>query len=604
MSSALALDLGGTHVSAGRVDVVHARVEESIRIALPPNAGCDALLDRIIGAAREVAGDADAVGFAAPGPFDYDNGVAWLGHKLEPLYGADLRSPLAHELRLPLHAVQFLNDADAFGLGEWWAGAAKGAPRVVAATLGTGLGSAFLADGKVVHHGSGVPPAGEIHRLWYHDAPVEAAVSRAALIERYGRSDVDVAEIAVRGRNGDERAAAAFHHVATALGEVFAPWLRSFEATHFVVGGSIAAAWDLLSPGLRSALEGLDRLQTIARASLLDDAALLGAAYHAGERRRCRTRRQVEAVRVARIARGARPLHEQTVVEARASQAAEPLAWRDEYAIDAVDLDGPVSIRLLRPPSSSPLPVCVWLAGGGWVLDTTAAAETACRRIAAEAECAVAIVRYRLAPENRFPVPLDDCFDATLWLLASAAALGLDASRFAIGGTSAGGNLAAAVTLRAREGTDVDFAAQCLVYPILLHDPDAAGQEATGLTPFLDSRDLGWCWSHYLAQPSDGSNPLASPLLADDLGGLPPALVITAEHDPLRAEGERYAHRLRCAGTSVALVCFDAVPHGFFSLAGEVDAADRAQVLVINALHRAFGRQKLVRSTCRLGTPR
>ena len=109
------------------MDVVHARVEESVRIALPPNAGCDALLERIIGAAREVAGDADAVGFAAPGPFDYDNGVAWLGHKLEPLYGADLRSPLAHELRLPLHAVQFLNDADVFGLGEWWAGAAKGA---------------------------------------------------------------------------------------------------------------------------------------------------------------------------------------------------------------------------------------------------------------------------------------------------------------------------------------------------------------------------------------------------------------------------------------------------------------------------------------------
>jgi acetyl esterase len=225
------------------------------------------------------------------------------------------------------------------------------------------------------------------------------------------------------------------------------------------------------------------------------------------------------------------------------------------------------------------------------VLDTTAAAEPACRRIAAETPCAVAIVRYRLAPEHRFPVPVDDCFAATRWLLESAAALGLDPSRVAIGGTSAGGNLAAAVALRAREREDVDFAAQLLVYPVLLHDPNGARQEDTGLMPFLDSRDLGWCWSHYLAQPSDGSHPLASPLLAGDVGGLPPALVVTAERDPLCAEGERYADRLRRAGTPVELVRFDDVPHGFFSLAGEVDAADRAQAMVIDALQGAFGQE-------------
>jgi acetyl esterase/lipase len=155
------------------------------------------------------------------------------------------------------------------------------------------------------------------------------------------------------------------------------------------------------------------------------------------------------------------------------------------------------------------------------------------------------------------------------------------------------------VTLRARERKDVDFDAQFLVYPVLLHDPNGAGQEDTGITPFLDSRDLGWCWSHYLAQPSDGSNPLASPLLARDLGGLPPALVVTAEHDPLRAEGERYADRLRRAGTSVELVRFDDVPHGFFSLAGEVDAADHAQAMVIDALQRAFGQEGLPRNRFR-----
>jgi acetyl esterase/lipase/predicted NBD/HSP70 family sugar kinase len=592
----VALDLGGTHISAGRVDLAHARVDQSMRIPLLPSADRDVLLEWIIGAARDVAGDVDAVGFAVPGPFDYDNGVAWLGHKLEALYGVDLRSPLARALRLPVHAVHFVNDADAFALGEWWAGAAKRSPRVVAATLGTGLGSAFLADGKVVHAGPGVPPAGEIHRLSYRGAPVEEAVSRAALIESYGVPEVDVAEIAVRARNGDERAAAAFHSVARALGEVFAPWLRAFDATCFVVGGSIAAAWDLLQPGVGSALEGLDRLETIARASLLDDAPLLGAAYHAGERRRDRTRGQVEVMRRARIAAGTRPLHEMTVAEARAAQAMEPVRRRDSYELDTRDLQGPVPIRLHRPPSIEPVPLCVWLAGGGWVLDTTAAAEPACRRIAAETPCAVAIVRYRLAPEHRFPVPVDDCFAATCWLLESAAALGLDPGRVAIGGTSAGGNLAAAVTLRAREREDVDFAAQLLVYPVLLYDPNGARQEDTGLTPFLDSRDLDWCWSHYLAQPSDGSHPLASPLLAGDLGGLPPALVVTAEHDPLRAEGERYADRLRRAGTSVELVRFDDVPHGFFSLAGELDAADRAQATVIDALQGAFGQEGLPRN--------
>ena len=134
---------------------------------------------------------------------------------------------------------------------------------------------------------------------------------------------------------------------------------------------------------------------------------------------------------------------------------------------------------------------------------------------------------------------------------------------------------------------------QLLVYPVLLFDPNTAPEPSRGLAPFLDRRDVGWCWSHYLVRPSDGSNPLASPLLAGDLGGLPSALVVTAEHDPLRAEGERYADRLRRAGTLVELVRFDDVPHGFFSLAGEVDAADAAQAMVIEALQTAFAQQKV-----------
>jgi acetyl esterase len=586
-----ALDLGGTHISAGRVDLEHARVDESVRIALPPAADRPVLLERIVAAAKEVADDVGTVGFAVPGPFDYATGVAWIGHKLEALYGADLRSPLAEALGVRAGAICFVNDADAFVLGEWWAGAAKGHRRVVGATLGTGLGSSFLANGQVVDAGPSVPSAGEIHRVSYRGEPVEESVSRAALIERYGLHDVDVAEIAMRGRNGDERAAAAFHDVAVALGEVFAPWLRAFDATCLVVGGSIAAAWDLLYPGLRSALDGLDGLETVTRASHLDHAALLGAAYHAAECRRGHARRQVEALRRARIATGARPLHALTVAEARAAQAAEPRAQPDSHRLDTLDLDGPVPIRLYRPSSAEPVPVCIWLAGGGWVLDTAAAAESACRRIAAETPCAVAAVRYRLAPEHRFPVPVLDSLGATLWLLEHATMLGLDPERVAIGGTSAGGNLAAAVTLLAREQTDLDFVAQLLVYPILLYDPSRERADAPSSEPFFDRRDVDWCWSQYLARPEDGSDPLASPLLAGDLGGVPPALVVTAELDPLRNEGERYADRLRDAGALIELVRFDALPHGFFSLTGVLDAADDAQAAVIGALETAFAPQ-------------
>jgi acetyl esterase len=591
----LALDLGGTHVSAGRVHLGEARVEAWVRIALPQDAAQDVLLAEIVGAAKQVVGDAEAVGFAAPGPFDYANGMAWLGHKLQALFGADLRTPLAHGLGLSPDAIRFVNDADAFVLGEWWAGAARDRRIVVGATLGTGLGSGFLADGVLVDSGDRVPPAGEIHRVSYRGAPVEESVSRAALLRRYGVPDVDVEQIAVRARHGDEPAATAFHDFAVALGEVFYPWLRAFRATCLVVGGSIAAAWDLLYPGLRSSLAGLERLETIVRASLLDDAPLLGAAYCAGEHGRGlrAAHQRAEGLLRARNATGTRPLHELTVAEARAAQAAEPVATHgDAYELDTLDLAGPVPIRLFRPSSARPSPVCVWLAGGGWVLDTLATAEPTCRRIAAETPCAVAAVRYRLAPEHRFPVAVEDCLAATRWLLERAADLGLDATRVAIGGTSAGGNLAASVALLARERAGPGLSAQLLVYPILLHDPNGAPPDEPGREPFFGRQDVDWCWSHYLASSRDGSNPLASPLLADDLGGLPSALLVTAELDPLRNEAERYADCLQQAGVPVELVRFDGVPHGFFSLRGKFDAADDAQVLVMDVLRRAFAQPR------------
>ena len=565
----LALDLGGTHVSAGRVDVERRTVEESVRLPLRSDADGDELLERILGAAADVVGDARVVGFASPGPFDYARGVAWLDHKLEALYGVDLRAPLAQGLGVPPDAIAFVNDADAFAVGEWWAGAAAGQHRVVGITLGTGVGSAFLVDGAIVDSGPAVPPGGEIHRTTFHGAPLEDSVSRAALIARYGEEGIDVEEIAVRARAGDARAREAFDDVSSELGAALAPWLESFDATCLVVGGSIAAAWDLVERGLRAALAGSERLELIARAQLLDEAALLGAARTAH----------------ARLSARERPLHELTVAEARAAQAAEIPAPADAYALETIELDGPVEIRLHRPPGNGALPLCVWLPGGGWVIDTMAVSDPACRRIAAHTPCAVAMVRYRLAPEHRFRTQLEDSLGAVRWLVDEAANLGLDPRRVAIGGASAGANLAAAVSLVARDEGDVALVAQVLVYPPLLYDPGAPSPPELGADGFTRT-DADWCWSHYLARPEDGSNPLASPLLAEDLGGLPPALLIAAELDPLRDETLRYAERLERAGVAVELARFDGAAHGFFSL--DDDAAHRAQRLAIEMLRRVF----------------
>ena len=569
--SVLAFDLGGTHVSAGRVDVEQATVGESVRLALPRAGGRDDVLACILLAAAQVAGDTRLVGFATPGPFDYASGVAWLDHKLEALHGVDLRAPLAATLDVPPEAITFVNDADAFLLGEWWVGAAAGQRRVVGITLGTGVGSAFLADGAIVDSGPAVPPRGELHRITHRGAPLEDSVSRAALISLYGDATVDVEEIASRACTGDERARAAFEHVSRELGEAIAPWLESFEATSLVIGGSIAASWALLERGLRAALEASRWRGTLVRARRLEDAALLGAAHAA----------------TPPSAGPARPLHMLTVAEARTAQAAEVPAPAGEHELETVELDGPVPTLLYRPPADAPMPLCVWFPGGGWVLDTVAVSEPACRRIAAETPCGVALVRYRLAPEHRFPAQLEDCLAALRWLVDIAGVLGLDRRRVAVGGTSAGANLAAAASLAMRRERGIGLAAQVLVYPPLVYDPGAPrpvepGEDGFGFT----RRDADWCWSHYLAQPAAGSNPLASPLLAEDLTGLPRALLVAAEFDPLRGEAMRYADRLESAGVPVRLACFDDVPHGFFSDGGS--AADKAQRLAIEVLREAF----------------
>jgi glucokinase len=281
MSVVGALDIGGTHVAAGRVRLSSATVEPDARVRLDLTDGAKPL-KRILEAGRSIAtAETRRFGVAVPGPFDYDQGISLVSHKLHGLYGVNVRRELALALGLPDSAVSFLNDAEAFVLGEWWAGAARGHARALGITLGTGLGSAFLEDGQLVRSGPKVPAAGALYTLSFRDRPVEETISRGALLTRYhagGRMDVE--HVAERARAGEARARRVFEAIGADLAEFLTPPLEAFEPTCLIVGGSIARAWDLLGPGLARSL-AKQRQLVVTRAANIDYAPLLGAARHA-----------------------------------------------------------------------------------------------------------------------------------------------------------------------------------------------------------------------------------------------------------------------------------------------------------------------------------
>ena len=286
-----ALDIGGTHVSAARVDIASAAVDPRSRISerLPNRGGHPELLAAVSRVTRSIADPGVAgLGVAVPGPFDYSTGVSEMTHKLAGLRGIDLRSELlaASELHDP-GAIRFLNDAEAFLLGEWWAGAARGRRRSVGVTLGTGLGSAFSEEGKLIRSGNGVPPHGELYRLSFRGAPVEDTISRAALLGAYGarpEEDVDVEQIAERALAGEGDALRVFEDLGIALGQFLTPWVRAFSPDCVVVGGSIARSWALFGDVLRSELAQSSDGATVTVAEQIEDAPLLGAAFYAADR--------------------------------------------------------------------------------------------------------------------------------------------------------------------------------------------------------------------------------------------------------------------------------------------------------------------------------
>jgi acetyl esterase len=253
-------------------------------------------------------------------------------------------------------------------------------------------------------------------------------------------------------------------------------------------------------------------------------------------------------------------------------------------------------VRVYRPAADDPLPVVVYFHGGGWVIGDIATHDTTCQRLAAGVPAVVVSVDYRLAPEHRFPAAVDDCDAATAWVSAHAAELGGDATRLAVAGDSAGGNLAAVVALRARHAHGPAIAFQLLVYPATDLTRSLPSHTENGEGYLLDTDAMTWFINQYLVD-ADPRHPDASPLFVDDLAGLPPALVVTAEFDPLRDEGEAYAQRLRDAGVDVTTSRYDGMIHGFYGLDSIFDASKRATAETIAALRDALTKQPVSGAT-------
>jgi acetyl esterase len=256
--------------------------------------------------------------------------------------------------------------------------------------------------------------------------------------------------------------------------------------------------------------------------------------------------------------------------------------------VDDITVAGTIPARVYAVSTDgAQRPVLVWYHGGGFVIGDLETADRVCRKLAIGTGALVVSVDYRRAPEAPAPACADDCFATLQWVIEHAGELGGDATRVAIGGDSAGGNLAAVTALRARDaGIELTF--QLLVYPVTDCTMSSSSYEENAEGYFLTRDSMDWFIGHYLSGGADAKDPLVSPIFADDLRGAAPALVITAEFDPLRDEGEAYAERLRDAGVDVTSRRFDGQVHGFFPLGALWPAGNDAVALAVDKLNAAF----------------
>lgn len=239
-----------------------------------------------------------------------------------------------------------------------------------------------------------------------------------------------------------------------------------------------------------------------------------------------------------------------------------------------------VRARVYLPADPGPHPLMVYLHGGGWVMGDLEMHDGTCRQFCNRLQCSVVNVDYRLAPEHPFPVPLDDAWEAVQWAVAHAPELKADPARLIVAGSSAGGNLAAAVALRARDQGGPEIALQLLIYPVLDPQCDTASYAEHGEGYLLDRDEMEFYWRSYVPDPDRRRDPYAAPSASEALEGLPPAIVASAEYDPLRDEAEAYARRLQDAGVPTVLRRFDGQIHGFLTLMATGSAVDELARLV------------------------
>jgi len=293
-------------------------------------------------------------------------------------------------------------------------------------------------------------------------------------------------------------------------------------------------------------------------------------------------------------ARGGPQLHELEPAQAREAFEALKLPIPGEAVASVQDLRlpgpaGEIPVRLYVPEGApEPSGALVYFHGGGWVIGSLETHDSLCRALANRSGARVVSVDYRLAPEHRWPAAAEDCYAMACHLAEHGAALGIDGARLAVGGDSAGGNLAAVVALLARERGGPRLRHQVLIYPVTDCDFERPSYRENGEGYFLTTDAMRWFWDHYVPDRARRGDWSCAPLRAEKLEGLPPATVITAEYDPLRDEGEAYAERLREAGVPTTLTRYEGQIHGFVSLLDLLDAGRRAADEIGAALRSAL----------------
>jgi acetyl esterase len=267
----------------------------------------------------------------------------------------------------------------------------------------------------------------------------------------------------------------------------------------------------------------------------------------------------------------------------------EPIFHTEDRRITG--LGGSIPIRIYTPrelKSAEKLPVLMWFHGGGFVIGSLETHDSVCRMLANRADCIVVSVDYRLAPEVKFPAAVEDCETALKWVALHAAEFGGDSSCIAVGGDSAGANLATVIAILARDAAHPKLAFQLLVYPCTAPEPETASHYKFKEGYVLTRNSITWFYRQYLRGGRDTSDFRFAPLVHDDLSGLPPSLIIVAGYDPLRDEGIEYARKLIEAGNRVRLSNYEGMVHGFYLMGGAVDAAQRAVAESAQTMREAF----------------